>query len=259
MIPRPWPLATTGRPRVSAKRRAASSARSAQTSEPSTSTGRSAWPRSRATAARSSGSGSGRVAGAGSGISTVAWENIASRAMSRNTGPRWGSAARSRARPTRPGTSATSPTVPACLVTVATSGGWSSSWRLPAPQRPVGALPPRTRTGDPLKWAVVTALIPLVTPGPAVSTASPGRRSSLAMASAANTAVCSCRTSTSRSGGSPLTAPSYSGNTCPPERVNISSIPCRRATATASAPPCPSRVPPTVTSHTGPPPARCGC
>ena len=124
------------------------------------------------------------------------------------------------------------------------------------PHRPVGARPPSTSTGDPLKWAVVMALTPLVTPGPAVSTASPGRRRSLAVPSAANTAVCSCRTSTSRSGGSALTAPSYSGNTWPPERVNISSTPCLWATATASAPPCPSSlVPPTtVTSAPRRPP-----
>jgi len=65
-----------------------------------------------------------------------------------------------------------------------------------------------TTTGEPLNQAVVTALIPLVTPGPAVTTASPGARVSRAVASAANTAVCSCRTSTSRIGGSALTAPS---------------------------------------------------
>ncbi len=63
-------------------------------------------------------------------------------------------------------------------------------------------------TGEPLKWAVVMALTPLVTPGPAVSTASPGSRVSRAVASAANTAVCSCRTSSSRIGGSMWTAAS---------------------------------------------------
>ena len=45
-------------------------------------------------------------------------------------------------------------------------------------------------------------------PRPAVRTARPGRRVSRAVASAANTAVCSCRTSTRRIGGSALTAPS---------------------------------------------------
>ena len=53
-------------------------------------------------------------------------------------------------------------------------GTWSSSWREPAPQRPCGARPASTTRGDPLKCAVVVALTPLVTPGPAVSTATPG-------------------------------------------------------------------------------------
>src|SRR6266702_8464256 len=98
-----------------------------------------------------------------------------------------------------------------------------------------------TTTGEPLNHAVVTALIPFVTPGPAVTTASPGARVSRAVASAANTAVCSCRTSTRRIGGSALTAPSYSGNTCPPERVNMAVTPYRCATATEWAPACPDR------------------
>ena len=82
-------------------------------------------------------------------------------------------------------------TVAARLVTGASSGGWSSSCRLPAPQRKAGARPPTTSIGEPLRWAVVIALMPLVTPGPAVRAAKPGRRVSLAVASAANTAVCS--------------------------------------------------------------------
>ncbi len=85
----------------------------------------------------------------------------------------------------------------------------------------------------------MTALTQLVTPGPAVTTASPGARVSRAVASAAKTAVCSCRTSTSRSGGSALTAASYSGKTWPPQRVNMAVTPYRRATATACVPPCP--------------------
>jgi hypothetical protein len=52
-----------------------------------------------------------------------------------------------------------------------------------------------------LNDAVVTAEMPLVTPGPAVRTATPGRRRSLAVASAAKVAVCSWRTSTIRTGG----------------------------------------------------------
>src|SRR5439155_13148202 len=80
--------------------------------------------------------------------------------------------------------------------------------------------------------------IPLVTPGPAVSAATAGRRWSLLTASAANTADCSCRTSSRRT--SNLRAASYSGKTCPPESVNISRTPKPRSAARASSPPVPS-------------------
>src|SRR6185312_11479350 len=96
----------------------------------------------------------------------------------------------------------------------------------------LGARPPRITTGDPLNCAVVIALTPLVTPGPAVSTARPGERVSRAVASAANTALCSCRTSTMRIGGRARVAASYSGNTCPPDRVNMVDTPLAWAAAT---------------------------
>ena len=83
----------------------------------------------------------------------------------------------------------------------------------------------------------MTALTELVTPGPAVTTASPGVLVSRAVASAAKTAVCSCLTSTSRIGCPPLTAASYSGNTCPPDNVNMVGTPYSRATARACTPP----------------------
>ena len=93
-------------------------------------------------------------------------------------------------------------TVAARFVIGASTGTWSNSWSEPAPHRACGARPPSTTSGEPLKWAAVTALMPLVTPGPAVSTATPGRRVSFAVASAANVAVCSWRTSTMRTDGS---------------------------------------------------------
>ena len=77
---------------------------------------------------------------------------------------------------------------PTSFVIGARIGGWSSSCNEPAPHRRAGARPPSTTTGDPLKCADVTAETPLVTPGPAVSAASPGLRVSLAYASAANVA-----------------------------------------------------------------------
>src|SRR2546426_9660034 len=81
--------------------------------------------------------------------------------------------------------------VTARLVTSATIGTWSTSWSDPDPQRAAGARPPMTTIGEPEKKAPVTALIPLVTPGPAVRAATPGRRVTLAHPSAANPAVCS--------------------------------------------------------------------
>ena len=103
-----------------------------------------------------------------------------------------------------------------------------------------GARPPRTTIGAPENRAWATALTPFVTPGPEVRTANPGIRVSLPVASAAKAAVCSCRTSSRRIGGSALTAPSYTGKTCAPDRVKIVSTPCARAAATASHPACPT-------------------
>ena len=70
--------------------------------------------------------------------------------------------------------------VRADFATGAMIGGWSSSWRLPLPQRFCGARPPTTTIGDPANWAWAMALMPLVTPGPAVSTARPGSPGQLA-------------------------------------------------------------------------------
>ncbi len=126
---------------------------------------------------------------------------------SRNTGPRCGAAAIANASATASPTSAVSCTVAACFVTGASSGGWSSSCRAPVPQRLSGDRPPRTTSGEPLKCAVVTPLTTFVTPGPAVTTASPGVRVSFAVPSAAKTAVASWRTSTSRIGEAPASTP----------------------------------------------------
>ena len=71
-------------------------------------------------------------------------------------------------------------TVTADLVIDCTTGTWSISCSDPDPQRPSGARPPITTTGEPLNHALVIAETPLVMPGPAVSAAKPGRRVSLA-------------------------------------------------------------------------------
>ena len=87
------------------------------------------------------------------------------------------------------------PAVAASLVTGRTNGTWSISCNDPWPQRKAGARPPSTSIGEWLACAEAMALIPLVTPGPAVSAHTPASRVTLAQPSAANAAVDSCRTS----------------------------------------------------------------
>ena len=88
-------------------------------------------------------------------------------------------------------------TVSADLTSGETKGRWSISWSEPEPQRSSGARPPSTQSGEQLAWAPAIALMPLVTPGPAVSAATPTRRVAFANPSAAKAADCSWRTSTS--------------------------------------------------------------
>src|SRR5690606_430368 len=193
--PRPIPLANTGTCSASAASRSAATASAAYTSDPASSTGRSAPASTAAARATSSGSGSSTGVGSAVGGVTSAVPYITSIGRSTNTGPRYGVNACRSAAATVAGTCSGSVAVTACLVTGATSGTWSISCRLPDPHRKVGARPASTSTGAPLNQALVSPEIPLVTPGPAVSTARPGRRRNRAIASAANTAVCSCRTS----------------------------------------------------------------
>ena len=74
------------------------------------------------------------------------------------------------------GIRAVSFTVAADLTSGETNGRWSISCSEPEPQRISGARPPRTQIGEPFAWAPAIALIPFVTPGPAVSAATPRRR-----------------------------------------------------------------------------------
>ena len=66
----------------------------------------------------------------------------------------------------------------------------------PLAQRIAGARPPSTTIGEWFACAEAIALIPLVTPGPAVSAHAPTSRVTFAQPSAANAAVDSWRTST---------------------------------------------------------------
>ena len=71
---------------------------------------------------------------------------------------------------------------------------WSISWREPLPFNNVAAAPPISKTGDWAIWAFFIAVIVLVTPGPAVTIATPTESVNLETASAANTAETSSRT-----------------------------------------------------------------
>ena len=115
---------------------------------------------------------------------------------STNVGPVGASTAARSASSTSPGMSAVVAAVRASLVTGSTNGMWSISWSEPWPQRNAGARPPSTSIGEPFWSADAMPLIPLVTPGPAVSAATPGSRVALAQPSAAKAADCSWRTST---------------------------------------------------------------
>ena len=230
------PLVRVGMPRASTIRRAASSAWSAHTSVPRISSGWRDSASRPATRATASGSGSSRVVGAPAEAGPEPELKNSSIGMSTYTGPRCEERATVKASSKPAATSAAVWSVRACLATGETIGRWSISCSAPLPQRLAGARPPTTTIGEPANCACAMAEIPLVTPGPAVRTASPGTRVSLPVASAANAAVCSCRTSSRRIGGSALTAPSYIGKTCAPDRVNIVSTPCARATETASSP-----------------------
>ncbi len=172
--------------------------------------------------------------------------------MSQNTGPLCTSAASANARSPSARISFTSCVVQAPFVMGARIGGWSSSCRAPSPHRESGERPPSTTIGVPLKWAVAMPLTAFVTPGPAVTAAKPGVRVSRPVASAAKTAVCSCRVSTSRIGpprsaamrsgaastrSLPPTAASYTGKMCAPEREKTVETPAARAASMMCSPP----------------------
>ncbi len=137
-----------------------------------------------------------RWGGAKASSSTSASEKTWSRGRSTKAGPPWGASAARRASSTSWGSSSALWAVAASLVSGRTKGTWSISCREPIPQRIAGARPPSTSIGERLAWAEAIALMALVTPGPAVRAATPGRRVTLAQPSAAKAAACSWRVST---------------------------------------------------------------
>ena len=122
--------------------------------------------------------------------------NTTSSGKSTNAGPGGRAASRDQASSISPGISAVAPAVAASLTSGRTNGTWSISCSDPCPQRMAGARPPSTSTGEWFCCAEAIALMPLVTPGPAVSAATPGSRVTFAQPSAAKVAAASCRTST---------------------------------------------------------------
>ena len=160
------PLVITGTPTASTNRSAASSAWSAQTSVPRISTGRSARASSAAIRSIASVSGSRDGASPPLGTSPEAVLKNSSIGTSTNTGPRCADRAAVNASSMPGSTSAAVCSVFASFETDSRIGGWSSSCRLPLPQRLAGARPPTTTIGEPANCAWAIALTPLVTPGP---------------------------------------------------------------------------------------------
>ncbi len=119
------------------------------------------------------------------------------------------------------------------------NANWSMSCSAPRPCSIVAAAPPSITTGDCASCAFFTAVIVLVTPGPAVTAAMPGTPVIRATASAAKTAVASWRTSTTRMPRS--LAPLRIGEMCPPHSVNRNSTPWDRSTRAIWLPPFMSR------------------
>ena len=137
--------------------------------------------------------GSGiRAAVSGSGADMNTWSS----GKSTNAGPECGVSAARIASSTSPGISRVHSGVAASLTSGRTNGTWSISCSEPWPHRSCGARPPSTSIGEWFWAAEAIALIPFVTPGPAVSAHTPIERVTFAQPSAANAAVCSWRTST---------------------------------------------------------------
>ena len=133
--------------------------------------------------------------------------------------------------------SSASVTVTAFLVKLRVTSTWSISCSEPMPHREIGARPPMTSSGlsPPCAWA--SAVTEFVTPGPAVTAATPTSRVTLAQPSAAKAAVCSCRTSMRRMPCS--VAPISTGQMWPPFKVKRWLTPARSRARAMSSPALP--------------------
>ena len=141
--------------------------------------------------------------------------------------------------------SSTSPAVGmvrASLETGAKIGGWSSSCRVPVPQRSCGARPPTTTIGEPANCAWATALTPLVTPGPGGEHGEPGDPGQLAgRLGGEGRGLLVAHVEQPRSASVGLDRAVVHREDVRAESVNIVSTPWARATATASSPAWPVR------------------
>ena len=111
---------------------------------------------------------------------------------------------------------------------------WSMSCSAPLFFNTVGAAPPSRIRGVCAIWAFLSAVIELVTPGPAVTAATPGTPEIRPTASAANTALTSSLTSTTRIPS--FLAPVRIGDMWPPQRVNKNCTPRCRNTCPMMSP-----------------------
>jgi hypothetical protein len=112
---------------------------------------------------------------------------------------------------------------------------WSMSCSAPRPLRTVAVAPPKSTMGDCAIFAFLSAVIEFVTPGPAVTAATPGNPVMRATASAANTAFFSSRQSMIRRPAS--CAPTRIGEMCPPQSVKTQGIFQRARMAARTSPP----------------------
>jgi len=112
---------------------------------------------------------------------------------------------------------------------------WSMSCSEPRPLSRVAVAPPSSSSGVCAICAFLSAVTVLVTPGPAVTAATPTVPVMRATASAANTALPSSRTSTTRMPR--CSAPVRIGEMCPPHSVNRCLTPCRIKTSAMMVPP----------------------
>lgn len=139
-----------------------------------------------------------RLAAPQSTLPAATSSNRMSHGTSRKTGPVRGLEAWRNASETNSGSRLAWPQDCVHFVTGSRMRTCGVSWSPPWSWRPVSAWPPRRTTGESLFLALTIAVRELQTPGPAVTAATPTSPVTRAHASAANAAVCSCRTSMTR-------------------------------------------------------------